>query len=81
MVAAMGFNFLGINPIAALVLASVVSGLLTPPILVLLMLIGNNRAIMGERTNGRAMNVMGWGMTAIMTIGAVTLIVTTLIPH
>jgi len=77
----MGFNFLGINPIAALVLASVVSGLLTPPILVLLMLIGNNRAIMGERTNGRAMNVMGWGMTAIMTIGAVTLIVTTLIPH
>ena len=77
----MGFNFLGINPIAALVLASVVSGLLTPPILVLLMLIGNNRAVMGERTNGRVMNFMGWGMTAIMTIGAVTLIVTTLIPH
>jgi Mn2+/Fe2+ NRAMP family transporter len=81
MVAAMGFNFLGINPISALVLASVVSGLLTPPILVLLMLIGNNRAVMGERTNGRVMNVMGWGMTAIMTIGATALIVTTLIPH
>ncbi len=81
MVAAMGFNFLGINPIEALVLASVVSGLLTPPILVLLMLIGNNRAVMGERTNGRVMNVMVWGMTAIMTIGATALIVTTLIPH
>jgi Mn2+/Fe2+ NRAMP family transporter len=77
----MGFNFLGINPISALVLASVVSGLLTPPILVLLMLIGNNRAVMGERTNGRVMNVMGWGMTAIMTIGATALIVTTLVPH
>src|ERR1035437_3744703 len=81
MVAAMGFNFLGINPISALVLASVVSGLLTPPILVLLMLIGNNRAVMGKRTNGRVMNVMGWGMTAIMTIGATLLIVTTLVPH
>ena len=77
----MGFNFLGINPISALVLASVVSGLLTSPILVLLMLIGNNRAVMGERTNGRAMNVMGWGMTAIMTIGATALIVMTLVPH
>jgi len=38
-------------------------------------------AVMGERTNGRAMNVMGWGMTAIMTIGATALIVTTLVPH
>jgi hypothetical protein len=27
------------------------------------------------------MNVMGWGMTAIMTIGATALIVMTLVPH
>ena len=75
--AALGFNLLGVDPITALVLASVVSGLLTPPILVLLMLIGNNSTIMGERANGPAMNILGWGMTAIMTAAALALIATT----
>jgi Mn2+/Fe2+ NRAMP family transporter len=75
-IAAAAFNFLGINPIQALVLASVISGLLTPPLLLVLMLIANNRTIMGERTNGRLLNVLGWGMTAIMSAGALALIVT-----
>jgi len=75
-IAAAAFNFLGINPIQALVSASVVSGLLTPPLLLLLMGVANNRTIMGERTNGRLMNVLGWGMTAIMGAAALALIVT-----
>jgi NRAMP (natural resistance-associated macrophage protein)-like metal ion transporter len=73
-----GINFLGINPITALVVSAVINGLLAAPILVLLMLVANNRTIMGERTNGPWLNVLGWGTTIVMSVAAVALIVTTI---
>jgi Mn2+/Fe2+ NRAMP family transporter len=73
-----GINFLGINPITALVISAVINGLLAAPILVLLMLVANNRKIMGERTNGRWLNLLGWGTTIVMSVAAVALIVTTI---
>jgi Mn2+/Fe2+ NRAMP family transporter len=51
---------LEINPIAALVLSAVINGLVAAPLLVLVMLVSNNRAAMGERTNGRLLNIVGW---------------------
>jgi NRAMP (natural resistance-associated macrophage protein)-like metal ion transporter len=57
---AMGLNFLGINPIQALVGVAILNGLLMPPLLVLILLATNNPAIMGERTNGRLLNTLGW---------------------
>ena len=72
----MGINFLGINPITALVLSAVLNGLLAPPLLVLVMLVSNDRAVMGERTNGRLLNVVGWATTLTMGFAAVALIVT-----
>lgn len=73
---AMAINFLGINPISALVVTAVLNGVMAPPILVLLMLISNNRAVMGERTNGRLLNILGWTTTVVMTLAAVALLVT-----
>ncbi len=73
----MGINFLGINPITALVLSAVLNGLLAPPLLVLVMLVSNDRRVMGERTNGRLLNVMGWATTVAMGLAALALIVTT----
>jgi NRAMP (natural resistance-associated macrophage protein)-like metal ion transporter len=70
-------NFLGINPITALVVTAVLNGLLAPPMLVLLMLASNNRQVMGERTNGRLLNALGWATTAIMSVAALALIATT----
>jgi NRAMP (natural resistance-associated macrophage protein)-like metal ion transporter len=70
-------NFLGINPIDALVLTAILNGLLAPPILVLVMLISNNRSVMGQRTNGRLLNVLGWTTTVVMGLAAVALVVTT----
>ncbi len=57
---------------------SAINGLLAAPILVLLMLLANNRKIMGERTNGRWLNVLGRGTTIVMSVAAVALIVTTI---
>ena len=73
-------NFLGINPISALVVTAVLNGLMAPPILVLLMLVSNNRAVMGERTNGRFLNALGWATTILMTLAALALVVTSLVP-
>ena len=75
----MAINFLGINPIDALVLTAVLNGLLAPPLLVLVMLVANNRSIMGDRTNGRLLNTLGWATTIVMGLAAVALIVTTIL--
>ena len=74
----MGLNFLGINPIDALVLSAVVNGLLAAPLLVLIMLIANNRGVMGKRTNGRWLNALGWITTLLMGLAAIALVVTTI---
>jgi hypothetical protein len=53
-------NFVGINPIQALFWSAVINGLLAPPLLILLMLIANNRRIMGKHVNGWKLNLFGW---------------------
>ena len=63
----MMINFTGINPIDALFATAVINGFLTPPLLVLLMLASNNRAIMGSRVNGPLLNAIGWTTAAVMT--------------
>ncbi|HSU14924.1 divalent metal cation transporter [Longimicrobium sp.] len=73
---AMGMNFLGFNPMKALVFAGIVQGFSTPPLMLLIMLMTNNREIMGERVNGRAMNVLGWTTTAVIFAATGALIVT-----
>ena len=73
-----GINFVGINPITALVLSAVLNGIIAAPLLVLVMFISNNRRAMGEQTNGRLLNVLGWVTTSIMGIAALALIVLTL---
>jgi NRAMP (natural resistance-associated macrophage protein)-like metal ion transporter len=75
-VAGMLFNFLGINPIDALFWTAVLNGVLAPPLLVLVMLVANDRVVMGSRTNGRWLNLLGWGTTIVMTLAAIGLVVT-----
>jgi Mn2+/Fe2+ NRAMP family transporter len=68
---AMGLNFIGMNPMKALVWAGIVQGFSTPFLMLLIMLMTNNRAIMGDRVNGLGINILGWVTTA--AIGAATL--------
>ena len=74
----MAINFLGINPITALVLSAVLNGLIAVPLVFLVMIVCNDRAAMGERTNGRLLNVIGWVTTIVMGLAAVGLILTTI---
>ena len=74
----MAINFFGINPITALVLSAILNGLIAAPLLVLVMVVSNDRAVLGTWTNGRLLNVLGWLTTIVMGVAAVALIVTTI---
>ena len=76
-VVGMAFNVLGVDPIAALVLASVLSGILTPLLCAVLLVVANNRRVMGEHANGWGSNLLGLATTAVMGLAAVVLLVTT----
>ena len=77
-VAGMALNLTGANPIRMLFLSAVLNGLLAPPLLLLVMLVGNNKAIMGEHANGRWLNLLGWLATAVMFFAAIAFFATVL---
>jgi NRAMP (natural resistance-associated macrophage protein)-like metal ion transporter len=73
-----GIDYLGINPIDALFLTAVINGFVAPPLLVMIMLVANNRKIMGKRTNSRLTNVLGWGAAVVMLLAAGVLVLTSI---
>jgi NRAMP (natural resistance-associated macrophage protein)-like metal ion transporter len=66
-------SLLGVNPIRLLVLVAVINGVAAAPFLALVMLISNDRTIMGSYTNGKLARTLGWGATLLMGIAAVVL--------
>jgi Mn2+/Fe2+ NRAMP family transporter len=69
-------DFLGINPITALFWTAVINGVVAPPLLVVVMLVSNNKRVMGRRTNGLATNIVGWLAAAVMSAAAIGMFVT-----
>jgi NRAMP (natural resistance-associated macrophage protein)-like metal ion transporter len=69
-------NFLGINPMKALVWASVVQGVSTPFLMLLIMRMTTNRTIMGRWVNTRPLNVLGWITTSAIFAASVGLLIT-----
>jgi Mn2+/Fe2+ NRAMP family transporter len=68
-------NFIGIKPFQMLYYTAILNGIVAPPLMVMLMLVSNNRKVMGEHINSKLSNLMGWGITAVMAACAVALIV------
>ncbi|MBZ9984636.1 MULTISPECIES: Nramp family divalent metal transporter [unclassified Mesorhizobium] len=62
-------NFFGFNPMKALVWSGIVQGFSTPPLLFLMLIMTNNRKIMGDKVNSRATNILG-GVTTIAVFAA-----------
>jgi Mn2+/Fe2+ NRAMP family transporter len=68
-------NFVGINPIKALIYAAVANGLVAPLILVLIVIIANNEKIMNSHHNSPTLKFIGWAIVGLMIVaGAATLI-------
>jgi NRAMP (natural resistance-associated macrophage protein)-like metal ion transporter len=60
-------NFTTIAPITLLYYAAILNGLLAPPLMILIIMIGNNKKILGEHTNGKIGNILGVIITTIMS--------------
>jgi NRAMP (natural resistance-associated macrophage protein)-like metal ion transporter len=69
-------DLLGIRPFDALFWSAVLNGLVAPPLLLLILLVANNRKIMGNQTNACAANIFGGLATLAMALAALGLIVT-----
>ena len=78
MLGGMLLDLIQTSPIRMLFLAAVLNGILAPPLLVLVMLVSSNPNIMGERTNGPWLNILGWTATVLMTAAAVAFLVISL---
>lgn len=76
MLVGLSLNFIGLNPIKALIYSAVLNGIVAPIILVLILLIAGNRHIMGEWTNGKVSSTLGWSLTLLMTVSGVAAIYT-----
>jgi Mn2+/Fe2+ NRAMP family transporter len=75
-VIAMLMNFAGLNPMKALVWSGIVQGFSVPPLLFVMMLMTNDRNVLGDRVNGRFTNTIGWITTAITFLAAASLLFT-----
>jgi Mn2+/Fe2+ NRAMP family transporter len=64
----LGINFLGIDPIKALIYSAVANGIVAPLVLALIVVISSNKHIMGEWVNKRWTTRLGWVITGIMVI-------------
>ena len=62
--------------ISGMLFSGIVQGFSTPPLLLLIMLMTNNRKIMGNRVNTFWLNVLGWLTTAAIFVATVGLVVT-----
>ena len=61
-------------------ISQVINGLILPIILVLMLVIINDKSIMGEYVNSKWYNYIAWAITIIITILVVIMIVTSFIP-
>jgi NRAMP (natural resistance-associated macrophage protein)-like metal ion transporter len=69
-------NFTPIKPFQMLYYTAILNGLVAPPLMVLIMIIGNNKKIMKNHTNSLFSNVMGWIITIVMSLAAIAMLVT-----
>ncbi len=61
-------NFTGISPIKALYYAAFINGVVSVPLLFLILRIGNDARLMGSRTNPRWVMVFGWAAFAFSAL-------------
>ncbi len=76
---AVGLNFLGFNPMKALIWSGIVQGFSVPPLLLLMMMLTNSRSVVGARTNSRWTNLLGWLTTGVTFLCAAALVATWLL--
>jgi NRAMP (natural resistance-associated macrophage protein)-like metal ion transporter len=75
MLVGLSINFIGLDPIKALIYAAIGNALAAPIILALIVIMSSNKKIMGRWVNKPYVTALGWVVTAMMTVAGVAAIV------
>jgi len=78
MLVGMGINFIGLDPIKALIYSAVINGLVAPVILVLIIKMSSNKKIMGEWANKLHIAFFGWVIAGIMMVAGIATIISSI---
>ena len=75
MVLGMLMNFVGLDPIKALIYSAVLNGLIAPVILYFVVRISSNKELMGRWTNRPLVTWIGWMVVGLMAVAGAAAIV------
>ena len=67
----LGMNFIGLDPIKALIYSAVGNGIVAPLILFLIVIISSDKRVMGEWVNRPHVKFFGWFITLLMTVAGI----------
>ncbi|MEI7765170.1 MAG: Nramp family divalent metal transporter [bacterium] len=68
-------NFVGLDPIKALIYSAVLNGIISPVILFLIVRLGSNEEVMGRFKNKKIANVFGWFTVLLLSFVSIGTIV------
>jgi Mn2+/Fe2+ NRAMP family transporter len=68
-------NYVGLPAVGMLFWSAVLNGVMAPPLLALVIVMSSDRSVMGERVNGRALQVLGWLAFLVMATAAAAMLI------
>ncbi len=69
-------NFIGINPIQALIYSSIINGVVSLPMIIFVIKIANDKSILKDKINSKKSNIIGWITVGINSISIIVMLFT-----
>ncbi|HEY0297884.1 MAG TPA: divalent metal cation transporter, partial [Arachidicoccus sp.] len=70
----LSLNYVGVSPVKGLIYSAILYGLTAPVLIAIILHIANNKKVMGEFTNAKWSNILGFAAFILMTAAAVALV-------
>jgi len=61
-------SFSGLDPVKLLVYTGVLYALITPPLIIIILHLANDKKVMGHKTNSRVSNILGWFSALVIMV-------------
>lgn len=74
MLVGLSLNFIGLDPIKALIYSAAANGIVAPFVLFFIVKLSSNKKVMGHWVNHRSTTIIGWFTTAVMAVAGLAAI-------
>jgi len=74
MLVGLSLEYVGISPVKALIYSAILYGITAPVLIAIILHIANNKKVMGEHTNSRISNILGFITLIVMTVAVLVLL-------